>query len=143
MAAYCLEFIKWGEEKAKRTTRGRTRAAFIVHTHKLFAPVYTYTVTVVSSLSFGNINQSLEHHCQGCCSHQKRTYEEQFWPPNVGIVSFQLGNYLIFSYQKLRHMMEAYHLISSTADGGESGTLKGNSTYQPLSLDGRHHPPEV
>lgn len=53
-----------------------------------------------------------------------------FGPPNEEIISFQLQNYLICSHQKLRHEIEANSLACSTADEGESGKLKGNSTYQ-------------
>lgn len=73
----------------------------------------------------------LPHHsCPASPSLQETTYKEQFWPPNVEIISFHLGNYLIINHQKLRHVMEASQLIYSTADGGESGTLKNNVTYK-------------
>lgn len=60
-------------------------------------------------------------------SHQERTYQEQFWIPKMGIVSFQLGNFHVFRDKKPRHIVKARHLIFSTADGTESGNLKGTS----------------
>lgn len=76
-------------------------------------------------------------------SFQKRTWKECFGPPNEEIVSFQLGNYVISRHQKLRPEIEANSLSCSTADEGESGKLKGNSMYQPSSLNWRHQSPEV
>lgn len=46
-------------------------------------------------------------------SHQQRTYQEQFWTPKLGIVSFQLRNYFICSDQKPRHKGKACPLLYS------------------------------
>lgn len=103
--AFC--FLKWGN-----------------HRHHT---ILQYWLRWIPSLSPANYPNSP--------SHQERTYQEQFWTPKIGIVSFQLGNYLIFSNQKPRHIVKACYLISSTVDGGESGTLKG--TLNPrLQMEG-------
>lgn len=73
MTVDCLGFIKWGEEKTKKTTRERIRAAFIGLTHTFFPPVYTYAMTVISSSSLGKAG--MKYHCQGCCSHQNPRQE--------------------------------------------------------------------